>query len=119
MKAEYKFLRTRDGTTSFAKIDLVSEPSPAWGVTWSSSIVHAKSTFGDAVERGIRVAASAHEKAGGAPQSVEVVALADTVSDTRTDAVVCAAALAAWSSWGHPESDVIVAYQDGEWRVLF
>src|SRR5262245_20965150 len=117
-KAEYRFMRTRDGITAFAMIVVESNPSEEWKVSFSESLGALKELYGLAIEAGVKLAAEFHDKSGGTPQSVEIVSLTETASDTKSDAVMCAAALAAWKSWGHDENAVRVEYRNG-WSVAF
>lgn len=119
MRAEYKFLRTRAGVTSFAVVGIDSSPSDSWSLSWNRQLLDLERVFGDAVEEGVMLAAREHTKQGGNPQQVEVISLMQTYVDTCPDAVVCAAAVATWKSLGHPEASICIKFQDGQWMPSF
>lgn len=120
MRGEYKFVRTRGGVLGFAIVTLESEPSVTWRVVWhdEDQLTALRAPFGSAVESGIKAAAEAHERSGGVPQRVEILAIGHNPADTRPDAVSCAAAIAAWKAWGHDPAQAQVEYTDG-WKVAF
>jgi hypothetical protein len=119
MSGAYRFLQTRDGKTAFALVRLESRPNYVWKTILGPGLEGVQARYGEALRNGIDAAAFAHAQRGGAAQIVEVTALEYTEADTRPDAVKCAAALAAWKSWNHPEADAFVHYVDGEWSVSF
>jgi hypothetical protein len=120
MRGEHKFVRTRGGILGFALVTLESEPSVTWQVVWhdEQELTALRAPFESAVDSGIKIAAAAHELRGGAPQRVEILAIGHNPADTRPDAVTCAAAIAAWKSWGQDPAQAQVEYLDG-WTVAF
>lgn len=108
-----------NGVTSFAVVEVSSRPSDERMIVWGAATSHLKEMYDTAVDQGVEVAAQEHERRGGQPQRVEVVSLTDNPADTRPDAVACAAAIAAWKSWGHPEGDASVVFEEGAWKVAF
>lgn len=119
MLIEHKFFRVKHGIASFAVVGVSSHPSAAHTISWSESASGLRSAYGSAVEKGVRIAATEHERRNGPPHAVEIISIADAPADTKPDAVTCAAALAAWKSWGHAEAEAVVVFEDGEWRVTF
>ncbi|MDQ5824660.1 MAG: hypothetical protein M3441_10695 [Chloroflexota bacterium] len=124
MNGEYRFLRTRDGVTSFASVTVELQPSSIYSVT-SDNLIYNDSEelyngfYNTALAEGVEIAARAHEQRGGEPQHVEIVKLHATLIDSRADAVRCATALATWKALGHSEDEVNVLFANGEWRVEF
>jgi hypothetical protein len=116
---DYRFLRSRGGVTSFALVGIQSRPGATWQIHWDGRLAALSNVYGAAVRQGVMAAAHEHEFRGGSPQTVDVVSLIETASDTRPDAVECAAALAAWTTWGHPEAEARVEWLHGRWKVSF
>ena len=119
MTGEYRFMRTRGGVTAFALVRVESSPNDVWVTVFGPQLEIVQSRYREALRSGIELAAGAHTRRGGVPQLVEVTALEDSVVDTRSDAVKCAAALAAWKSWNHSEVEGTVEFAGGEWNVGF
>jgi hypothetical protein len=116
----YRFLKTRGGITGFASVTVESTPAPELTVSWDPRIApNLYRDYGTAAREGVTAAFRAHQKRGGLPQQVQISELLETVVDTRPDAVRCAAGIAAWKSWGWPESDVTILNQEGEWTAAF
>src|SRR5690349_16136371 len=107
MTGKYKFLRTMDGITAFACVTLESLPYDHSQITWDDSVNQLKSCHGAAAVAGVNLALLEREQRGGTPQWIRITDLQETVSDTKSDAVKCAAALACWNAWGYPMKDVI------------
>lgn len=119
MVAIYRFMRTHEGITAFATIEVTSQDSDVWSVTWDDSASHLQSIYGNAVNAGVQLAATAHEQRGGFPQQIMITSLVETLSDTKPDAVMCATALALWKAWGYSELDTVISFADGKWGVRF
>jgi hypothetical protein len=119
MIIEHKFLRTKNGVTSFAAVGVSSRPSDELTIVWSDAASGLRGAYETAAEEGVQLAAREHQRRGGQPQSVEIASIVETPVDTRSDAVRCAAALAAWKSWGHLEAEASVMFEDGAWKVTF
>lgn len=119
MKAAHRFLRTRAGQTAFAHVSVESEAREVWSVQWLPNLAGLEAAYGAPVADGISVAARAHELTGGLPQRVVIRELTEVVVDTQLDAVRCAAAVAAWKSWAHEESEAIAEYSPEGWRIAF
>jgi len=112
-------MRTREGVTAFATVEVVSQDSDRWTVSWDDSASHLQAIYGEGVEAGVRLAATAHKQRGGVPQHIKIVSLVETPSDTKVDAVACATSLALWKAWGYCESDATISFADGAWNVQF
>ncbi len=134
MIAEYKFLRSHNRITGFAKVIVNSVESDAWEIVWTLSasllepaygertaatMPHLEREYGRDVQVGIELAAQEHKRRGGTPQRVEVLALIETLVDTTPDATACAAAMATWLSWGCDQADAEVVVEDERWQVRF
>ncbi len=120
MKGEHKFLRTRNGVTSFAIVQIDARSSSTWEITWGDKLGRLMNIYGPAVESGIQLAIDASEQRGGAPHVIKVVSIVEAPVDTRPDAATCAAAIATWKSLGAFEFDAHVSLAlDGTWRVQF
>jgi hypothetical protein len=65
------------------------------------------------------MASSEHARLGGEPHRIKVESLLETVVDTSSDVVRCAAAVAAWKSLGRDESDAVISYGSNGWEVGF
>ncbi|APR80765.1 Hypothetical protein A7982_06112 [Minicystis rosea] len=65
------------------------------------------------------MAATTHEGLGGGAHRMTVDLLVETIVDTTPDAVLCAAAAAAWTSLGRDVSDVVFAAGVNGWEVTF
>lgn len=119
MTGEYRFLRHQGGVTAFARVSIESRPNDVWTTILDALPEGDRAEYAAALEGGIDVAASAHTQRGGAPQIVAVTVLEQVFVDTKADAVRCAAAMAAWKSWDHPEADGLIRFADGEWGITF
>lgn len=119
MVTEHRHHRGADGVSSFAIVSVSSTPHDSWGIVWNSAASEFEKIYGSAIEAGIKLAASEHERRGGQPQLVEIISLVERLVDTRDDAVTCAVCLASWKNWGHAEDDAKVIYEEGQWRVIF
>lgn len=117
VKGTHRFLQTRNGVTAFAQVGIVATPDQRGAVLWATELEALREVHGAAVDMGIQLAVQAHRGMGGASHRFEVVELMETAVDSRPDAVRCAAALAAWRSLGHDESDASVVFEDGAWKV--
>ena len=117
MTTSYKFIRTIFGTTAFAVIKLSSTPALQSRIIWPDSLQKIRQNYGTAIECGIHLALSAHDKAGGKPQEVLIRDVVTTTADTKPDAVKCAAALGLWKELGHTEDEVVVSYSFGLWEI--
>lgn len=112
-------MRTKSGITAFAGIELSSAPAPTSQIVWLDTATEGRLHYGAAVECGLRAALNAHEAAGGASQQVFIHEVVTTTSDTKPDAVQCAAALGLWKELGRVESTVDVQFLSGNWTVTF
>lgn len=119
MKAEYRFLRTRNGITRFARVAVLAESAEAWSVELGRSLGEVAGLYGDALQEGIMTAAKEYEKIGGRCHRMVAESLVETASDTSPDAVRCAAAVAAWKSFGRDESEAVVSFGSNGWKVEF
>ena len=112
-------MRTRSGLTAFSAIEISSLPAKESEILWSEAAARFQPIYGAAVEAGFRWALDAHQRRGGPPQHIKVVSLAETTSDTKPDAVQCAAALALWKALGHEDGHTTVEFANGTWKVTF
>jgi hypothetical protein len=124
MSGEHKILRAvPDGRVFFAKVGVESNPSSTWNVVWGADVCGTLPPltliYREAVERGVMLAASRQDDLGEASYEVKIVTVLWTISDTRADVLTCAAALAAWKSWGHLESDASLSFADDQWAISF
>jgi hypothetical protein len=119
MRGECRFFRTSGGVVAYAHVAVSSEPAPEAKTAWRANLETMKRVWGNDVERGIRLAAAEHQKRGGTPHLVHVDEVIDVPVDTKSDAMACAALIAAWKSWGRSEAELKLELQDGEWVVRF
>lgn len=120
VNGDHKILQSvSDGRIFFAKVGVVSSPSNVWTIVWSADLNELYHVYRDAAEQGVRLAAARQDDLGGASYEVEIVSVLETPSDTRADVVTCAAAMAAWKSWGHLESEASLSFEDDQWRISF
>jgi hypothetical protein len=101
-----------------------AQRSSTWTITWGNLTYNDASDpyngyYDIALEAGAAIAVREHERQGGEPQRIEILALYANPVDTREDAVRCATALATWKALGHSESDTNVEFENGEWHVTF
>ena len=118
MLGEYRFLRTRGGT-KFARVRVRSEADAAWNVSFEAAVGPFPVRWSDAIREGIDHAVAHHERLGGHAHRVIVEEVQATTSDTTEDALSCAAAIAAWKSWGRDEESVRLAVAGDQWSVTF
>ena len=119
MRSDFRFLRTRNGVTRFAAVTLTANDAEVWSVGIDASMADAVDRHGDPLRDGVLIAAKAHERLGGRRHSVVIEALEETVVDTSPDAVRCAAAMAAWKSFGRDESNAHISYGPNGWEIHF
>src|SRR5262249_13525829 len=119
MTSTYRFMRTHNGVTAYAKISMTSHVSDSWKLSWNGPILDIEGIYGHAVQMGFQLAAVEHEKRGGMPQHVTLTALVESATDTKPDAVRCATTLAAWEAWGHSSAETKVVFDQHEWVVIF
>lgn len=117
--AEYRFLQTRNGAVTFAKISVVSSASEAWVVVMGEAVKVAEVAYGQAILDGLKIAMEEQDKRNGPRFSIVVNELVETVADTTADAVECAAAVAAWKSFGGEEDDIVLRFGGGRWQAFF
>lgn len=119
MIGAFRFLRTFQGSVKFADVSVASTPAARLEVSWAAGLDPLQRLYGGAVADGVGIAFDEHRRRGGTPHAVEVTALRESPADTTADAVKCAAAIACWKSWGHPESEATLVNVAGEWNVSF
>lgn len=117
--AEYRFLRTRDGATTFAKVCVVAAASETWSIALDETVRRAAAVYRDAVVAGLKIAMEEQDKRKGHRFSVVATDLTETAADTTADAVECAAVVAAWKSFGGEEDDILLRYSDRGWKACF
>src|SRR4051812_5205115 len=113
----YRFLETRNGVASYARIDLHAEETDAWSVSTDAIEPVLARIYGHAIANGVSAARIAHEAAGGRPQQVTVDALAESPVDTTDDVVTAATAAALWLELGYPESSISFDRGDHGWMI--
>ena len=119
MKVQYRFMRTRGGVTKFARITLVSSPAEEWDLWFGPAAEELGASHEAAVRSGIAAATRRQDSLGGPRHRIEIEALEQTLADASIDAIECAAAIAAWMSFGHDEADVSVVHAADRWQVAF
>lgn len=120
MRGEHRFRRVRGGRIAYANVGVSSQPDAVWRIQWAPELeFYRHNELGAAMEAGVRLAARAHEARGGRLQCVKLVSFGFMPADTLPDAVECAAALASWQAWGHPETDARVDFLEEKWKVVF
>jgi hypothetical protein len=118
MRAEHKFLRVRDGIAAFARVAVDSTPADEWSVTLGGAAATAADAYARALHSGVALAVAQQEALQGARHRVVVVEfVGPSLVDERFDATECAAAIAAWTSFGNREEDIAVLSTDGRWTV--
>lgn len=117
--AEYRFLRTQDGVTRFARATVVSTESTAWSTAVDEAVEELGSVFGHAIQSGLDLAVAAQNQRKGPRHTVVVMSLVETAVDTSPDAVECAVAVATWKSFGGDEHDVSITFDGGRWKASF
>ena len=115
MQSSYKFFKHRNGISAFAEVAISSEPSSDFHVGWADDLVREEQDYRNAVREGVAQAARWHTDLGGEHASFTICRLVELRVDTKEDAVLCAAAMAAWKALGHPESEIEFVF-DGTWR---
>jgi len=114
MSAFYKFLKHKNGITSFAAIGLELLPLSEHRVSWPSDLMMYEQLYADAVAEGINFAMQHHLSLEGKPASFLVSEFQELPVDTKFDAVRCAASVAAWKALGHEEDEVTFEF-NGSW----
>ena len=119
MRAEYRFLKTREGVTRYAKVAVASTPSTIWEFSFAETLGEVASIHDHAIRRGLSLAAAEHERRGGSPHRIDVHEVSETIVDSTSDSIECAAAGAAWKSLGGNERDISMTFRDGRWHIEF
>jgi hypothetical protein len=117
--AEHRFMRTRNGAVRFARVTISSEVAPEWSVSISGALDALQADYGEAIGRGVSLAVAEQTRRAGRSHRIEVLALVETLSDTTIDAVECAAAIAAWKSFGGEAGQATEYFEAGRWSVKF
>ncbi|MFY9906946.1 MAG: hypothetical protein WBX02_11635 [Terriglobales bacterium] len=117
MEGDYKMFRTAAGKTAFAIVGVAAREGE--GIRWHPSLTGMRRLYGGPVQAGVEHALHEHAERGGAAHSIEIIKLIESTSDTKEDAVKCAATLATWKALGHPESEAEVVFQGDAWEVSF
>jgi len=115
----FRLRKTRGGITAFAGVAIETDANVPSGVDLNALEEPTRIRFEKALNAGVGHALAEHERRGGSAPSVRVTALDETVSDTKDDAVRCAAAIATWQALGYAESDADLRFENGEWTVTF
>ena len=118
MIAEYQFMKSLGGTR-FARVTVESAPADSWTVIWDDSADPMwRRLFGAAIESGVNQAIAEARGCGCGPFAVRIVQVVSVAVDATEDAMTCAAAMAAWKSWGGNEA-AVQFFHDGNWTVKF
>jgi hypothetical protein len=117
--AAYRFLETRNGLTSYARVDLHAVESDEWSVSTEALDPVLADLYGRAIDKGVGMARLEHEAAGGRPQRVTIHSLDDSPVDTTDDAVTAATAAALWLDLGYPELSISFSHGGRGWTVDF
>lgn len=118
MKAEYRFLRTHQGRTAFAKIGVEAEIAEDWNISVRIAPEDIE-LFAGAIVNGVAIAIRQQERVQDVRYQIVVTSLLHTISDTTLDAVECAAAVATWKSLGGTEDDAFITFENERWCVTF
>lgn len=125
MFGKYRFLKTRNGRTNFARVAFESEQSVDWEVIYPDK-EHIDYCYWDDIayckkdiEIGIGIAKEAHEALSEEFFRIALTLLHINFVDFTPDTVQCAAAIAAWKSFGHSEDEVEIVREDDMWKVVF
>lgn len=119
MMAEYRFLRTHQGVTRFAKVTVVSIASSCWSIVLSDAVRELGAVYGDAIQSGLSLAIAEQNQRGGQQYAITVTEIVETAVDTSTDAVECAAVVAAWKSFEEKEQDISIRFDGVRWKATF
>jgi hypothetical protein len=103
----YTFRRTHHGVTSFARVTITRIENTDWRVQWGEGTKNLRAIYGSA-EAALRTAADVCRAAGGNPSAVRIDEIVEVVSDTKPDAVECAAVMAAWKEWNCDENRITI-----------
>jgi hypothetical protein len=117
--AEYRFLRTRDGATRFAKVTVVSTEASAWSTTLSEGLQELGAVYGQAIQNGLSLVIAEQNRQNGQAYAIVVTGLIETAADTSPDVVECAVAVATWKSFGKDERDMSIGFDGGRWKATF
>jgi len=119
MIGTYRFLRTRNGVTAFARVELEATPDEQWTLEWSPAARELRAEYEEDVWAGVESARSAHESRGGGPARMVVLRVIESPVDTTSDAMTCAAAKAAWAALGQDQNRARLRHDGVRWIVDF
>ena len=117
--ADYRFLRTHDGVTRFARVTVVATESEAWSTALSEDVRQLGAVYGQAIQEGLALAIAEQNRQNGQKFAIVVTSLLETAIDTSTDAIECAVAVATWKSFGEEKRDVTISFAGGRWSAAF
>jgi hypothetical protein len=113
----FKFIRHRNGISSFAEVGLEVVHGVAETVLWSVEVASFMPIYGSAVSMGVGDALKWHMAGGGRSASFRVTSIVELLVDTKPDAIRCAATAAAWIALGHDEAQLSFEF-DTNWSVI-
>jgi hypothetical protein len=119
MKGSFKFFRTHKGISSFAIVELSTNPTEDWHLVWVERALELQPVYNDAVEKALSIVSTEHEKRAGKPQTVTILSITETVVDTKDDAVTCATAMALWLSLGYSATEMSFVHNSNQWAIRF
>ena len=105
--------------TRFAKTRVASEPASEWSIALSPDLHSLPQELREALRAGAALALAAQARLGRRSHRIEVLSLAETVSDSTVDAVECSAAIATWKSLGGEEASALLSFAADRWSVSF
>jgi hypothetical protein len=115
----HKFFRVKRGAHNFAEVSVsLRQEEGAIEISWSAEATPLQGRYRSAIEAAVRAGAAAAAALGTRPSRIHVEQIVEVPADTTSDAVGCAAALAAWKAWGLPLDRTSVSLDsEGQWRV--
>lgn len=119
MKAEFRFLRTRDGASRFTGAIVSAERAEDWCVVADAPSAVSGASYRAESRRGLERAAVEGARRGVPPHRVRLEDLQEAAVDSAPDAVECATLVAAWKALGGREDEVVLAWEAGRWLARF
>jgi hypothetical protein len=116
MKALYKFFRHRNRISAFAQVGVECTLSSMFSVKWAANVAIYEQRYANAVLDGVSRALHWHCALGGSSAEFTIVGLVELQVDTKEDAVMCTATMAAWLALGHSETELVFEF-DWEWHA--
>ena len=119
MIATHQFATQKGGKGRFAGVTIRAEAGGFDGVHWSPVVTHLlRAQYGGEVAAGVADARRWHLARGGIDSFIEVLQIAEVLSDTTPDAVRLAATAAAWKALGNSGDELLFDHQSDVWRLI-